>query len=382
MRRLLTLQVLLILLTSVSPIMLVHVTATSPSITQSYLPHSPILIIGDSAFTRLNGVLSGSGRTSDPYVIEGWQINSIEGGISIFNTTSSFVVQAVQILGGVRQGIYLYNVTSGTIRLSSIANNPVDILVDRSNQVSVSDNVISNNTGVMIARSNGIAIIGNTITDSTGGITVDRSTSVSITGNKVSSNIQRQSPGIFVHNSSSPLIANNDIWFSDHAIYLDRADHAVVTGNNASFNAISGITTVSSAASNITGNYVAHNGFGGIQAGGFITRNIVDHNRGTGISAGDNSTISGNQVTFNSDNGGSFYYPQYGIVAGDNATITNNTLAFNAWGGIACCFGNAVITKNVFSEDGLVLDNVNRKYPAYPSITITPDNLVNGKPLI
>jgi pilus assembly protein TadC len=38
--------------------------------------HAPILISGDSGFTSVNGVVAGTGVRADPYMIDGWIINS------------------------------------------------------------------------------------------------------------------------------------------------------------------------------------------------------------------------------------------------------------------------------------------------------------------
>jgi len=42
----------------------------------AYTPHLPILIAGDTNFTAVNGVTGGSGTLADPYLIEGWEINT------------------------------------------------------------------------------------------------------------------------------------------------------------------------------------------------------------------------------------------------------------------------------------------------------------------
>ena len=38
--------------------------------------HDPILIVGNAEFTNASGVVWGSGTESDPYIIEGWDINA------------------------------------------------------------------------------------------------------------------------------------------------------------------------------------------------------------------------------------------------------------------------------------------------------------------
>src|SRR6266699_331179 len=53
--------------------------------------HSSILIVGNAEFTPANGVTVGTGTASDPYVIQGWNINVCWQcpyyGIEVANTT-------------------------------------------------------------------------------------------------------------------------------------------------------------------------------------------------------------------------------------------------------------------------------------------------------
>src|SRR6266540_6935185 len=53
------------------------------NVSASLQPHSPIVINGDSGFTSANGVTGGSGTSSDPYIIQGWNLSSTGPGISI-----------------------------------------------------------------------------------------------------------------------------------------------------------------------------------------------------------------------------------------------------------------------------------------------------------
>jgi len=63
----------------------------------SYKPHGIIVIPSNSGFIPANGVTQGSGTPSDPYVIEGWDIDAsgvdVGGGIWISNTTAHFIVR-------------------------------------------------------------------------------------------------------------------------------------------------------------------------------------------------------------------------------------------------------------------------------------------------
>ncbi|MEM3040044.1 MAG: hypothetical protein QXO54_04490, partial [Candidatus Methanomethylicaceae archaeon] len=76
---------------------------------------NPITIVGNDQFTPENGVVSGSGTPSDPYIIENWTIDAQNGnGISIFHTDAYFIIRNCTIFNGV-YGIYMLNVTNGRI---------------------------------------------------------------------------------------------------------------------------------------------------------------------------------------------------------------------------------------------------------------------------
>lgn len=68
---------------------------------RAMVTRNPILINGNAGFTPANGVTSGSGTESNPYVIEGWDINaSSANGIEIRNTTAYFVIRNCYVHNG------------------------------------------------------------------------------------------------------------------------------------------------------------------------------------------------------------------------------------------------------------------------------------------
>jgi len=81
--------------------------------------HKPIKIDGDEDFTRLNGVKSGSGSITDPYIISNWKIRPVaNNGIKIQNTNSYFKVENCSVFGNKiinPSGIFLKNVSNGKI---------------------------------------------------------------------------------------------------------------------------------------------------------------------------------------------------------------------------------------------------------------------------
>jgi parallel beta-helix repeat protein len=85
--------------------------------------HSPIRIEGDTEFTSANGVVSGTGTATDPYIIEEWSINcSAEPGILLWNTTKDLIVRNITIHGsesGSKYGLWIDNV-SGNVRFERV----------------------------------------------------------------------------------------------------------------------------------------------------------------------------------------------------------------------------------------------------------------------
>jgi hypothetical protein len=66
-----------------------------------YTTHNPIYIDCDANFTVANGVSSGNGTASNPYIIENWDINaSSANGIDISNTNAYFIIRNCVIHDG------------------------------------------------------------------------------------------------------------------------------------------------------------------------------------------------------------------------------------------------------------------------------------------
>jgi hypothetical protein len=93
--------------------------------------HAPIVIQNDTNFTSENGVVSGSGSFSDPYMIEGWEIDSCDSsGISITNTSAHFTVRDCHIHGNhSHDGIVLRGVVNGTIQGNYVCDNENGITI-------------------------------------------------------------------------------------------------------------------------------------------------------------------------------------------------------------------------------------------------------------
>lgn len=112
---------------------------------QGWAPRDPIYIHGDSAFTWENGVVKGSGTPDDPYVIEGWIIDTRgqDYGIYIDGTRAHFVIRNCQIrYPQERAGIFLSNVHNGRIEGNAIFGGKIAIHLLATQNVVITRNAI------------------------------------------------------------------------------------------------------------------------------------------------------------------------------------------------------------------------------------------------
>lgn len=109
-----------------------------------YTEHSPISITGDGEFTKVNGVVRGSGTASDPYIIAGWEINaSGASGIFMNHTDAHVVIRNCYVHGGAlgHIGIFLSNCVNSTLENNICSKNDRGISLYHT-----SDNALTNNT--------------------------------------------------------------------------------------------------------------------------------------------------------------------------------------------------------------------------------------------
>ncbi len=150
-----------------------------------------ILIDGDSEFTSMNGVLSGTGTPSDPYVIENWSISASSGnGIQIRDTVSHFIIRNCWIVDGGGyfpgyDGIALENVQNGTVTNCLLEGNGNGIHVTRSSRVTIDNNTCMDaNYGILVADwTSDIALVNNICTLNGKGILLNNQVTDSIIAN-------------------------------------------------------------------------------------------------------------------------------------------------------------------------------------------------------
>src|SRR2546430_13665095 len=111
--------------------------------------HSSILIVGNAEFTPANGVTGGTGTASDPYVIQGWNINMCWQcpyyGIEVANTTAYFRIFNVTVSSLITAqpatDILLKNATNARIDNSVVQDESIlccgGIIVESSTKIDV-----------------------------------------------------------------------------------------------------------------------------------------------------------------------------------------------------------------------------------------------------
>lgn len=213
------------------------------------VPHPPIIINDNNGFNTLSGVRLGSGTASDPYVIEGWEMDSSNAnGITISNTDVYFAIRNVVVRSNSSSnlvgyiGIQLTRVANGRIEGSTLTTNNLGgprIKIMNSNHVTVSGNrIFGPAVGISCKNSNNITISGNIISRTTLGISPENSTNIKISGNVLSDNSQI---GLFLVQSSQVSVVANDFSRNTDGIHVQGSSHVSMTGNNITSNVFDGI---------------------------------------------------------------------------------------------------------------------------------------------
>jgi parallel beta-helix repeat protein len=178
---------------------------TNPSLLTN---HSPIHINGNSQFTTANGVSSGTGTNSNPYIIQNWSIAATNStGIHIENTNSYFVIRNCHVFDGKRfganEGIHIEDVTNGIIKNNRLTNNDDGILLYNADDNIVSENnCTGNNNGIRFFSSELNIVNNNTCKSNTRGIYIQyTSYNNTIANNTVVSNSQFNSKDYNIYNS-------------------------------------------------------------------------------------------------------------------------------------------------------------------------------------
>lgn len=186
-----------------------------PTIRVSYTFHQPILIDGDIQFTGTNGVKSGNGTDSNPFIIEGWDITTTHAtGIEIRSTTAFFTIRDCYIHGASSgyNAIYLFRCVNGVLENNVCSGNFLGISVHSSGNNTLSNNTCSGSAtyGIHVAFSSYNTLSNNSCSDNGyGSMNLDYSHNNTISGNDCHGRVWDDYDGISLSYSSGNVLSSN-----------------------------------------------------------------------------------------------------------------------------------------------------------------------------
>ncbi len=359
----------------------------------AYTPHPPVVIDGDASFTPENGVTGGTGTPSDPYIIEGWEIDAMGSshGIAISSTTSHFLMRdlLVQSAGPFYSAIWLSQVSNGVIENVSVSTSRFGIRVHFGSNILISETNASMNseTGIWISGSNltvtrseassnprnGIEADGRDITigDSTVRYNGLYGLSVVLSQNVTLSNITAIGNGIglsIVLSSGVTVAGGRSLDNVMKGITIDTSDQVVVVQNELAGNGMDGILVDRTARARISDNIFTSNGRYGlfiryslavdIRANLFLSDGLlffgdaVDHYRSHEVTA--DNTVNGRPLSFYKDcNGVEIDGVPVGQLIFANCTqvTVSNLVLSDADVGVQMAFVDSVVLKQFEVRD-------------------------------
>ncbi|MBM3291066.1 hypothetical protein FJY84_00115 [Candidatus Bathyarchaeota archaeon] len=302
--------------------------------------HPTIKIKGDLEFTLDKGVIGGSGVKEDPFIIEGWEINSEKNcGIFIENTNKYVIIRNMHIFGEYSSSptncIQLGNVQNIVIENSVFEKSSnFGIYIDTASNINVNHNVIRNN-----ARQ---------------GISVLKASYITISDNIINNNGDLGFESFFTSNG---LIINNVVNSnSKHGIGIYYTNYTKISNNTAFCNGWTGVSISYDSNNNLlTDTNIQKNGLcpwsvGGIQLkensnNNVIKNNDIENNLTFGINVINksvNTTIENNKISNNNA-------LAINLILINNAIIKNNVISNNEQIGIALwdSYENKIINNTI-----------------------------------
>ena len=310
--------------------------------------HLPIRINSNSDFDEAHGVVNwaiGDGSVGSPWIIEGWDINGAGFGYCIYvgNTTDYFIIQDCYLHDAgdlfiwpyyYDTGLMLHSVKNGTIQNNKISINRYGIILDVSQNNTISSNEASSNSyhGIWASSSNSNIINNNSASLNLWyGIYLSSSNNNTVTNNSATLS---GGEGVYLTSSNYNMIVNNNASYNDYGIYLSSSNDNNITSNIASLNAHSGIYLTSSSSNTIANNNASSNNWYGIEL----------------------------------------------YLSNSKNTITNNNASSNNYGGIRIYSSSSnTITNNTMLDDGICIGGDSLEH--WNTHKIDTSNTVNGKPV-
>ncbi len=248
-----------------------------------FAARSPIMIEDDSELTLANGVMSGSGTASDPFVIEGWEIDassSTIAGIAVSNITSYLLIRNVYVHSGgaTSFGIEVVNFTHCRIERSQLSGNYVGIGALMCDRLTVVNNTIgaSESGGVTVVQSNNSIVAHNLIVNNAVlGLSIAFSDSTLIENNTITGN---SGAGVALVDTDMTMIINNVMEANQFGFEGVSANQTTMQNNQILNNSGAGIFGLLCTNSTFEFNTVAYSSPGLSATMAFSSDNLITSN--------------------------------------------------------------------------------------------------------
>ncbi len=388
-----------------------HTLLTVPGRASAYTVRSPIYINGNSNFTAANGVTGGSGTPTDPYIIQGWDINaSTANAIDIRNTNSYFTIRNVYLHGGgsSHQGVYLDHVQNGRVEGSIMVGNYLAVWVNYGGHNTINgNNMTGNHEATIVWYADYVNITSNRVYGNTYGVVLSSSQHSTISGNTFTNNGLFLSGFLSFYYTTHTIPTDNTVngkpiyfYKNCRGVTLDGVTAGEVIAANCDqlrlanlnlSNGDVGIELYSVDRAEITHNRLNSNQYAGLYQvygiGGNITYNNISYNRNYGVYMlwSNGTAIRGNNATGNAPYGlyvsgctapivqgnvvvGSSNFGIY-VWFGSSALVSGNNASANMYGIYLSSTTSSTVTKN-----RAIKQNTGIRLVGGSSIQITENN--------
>lgn len=266
------------------------------------IKNMPIIILQDDDFNDFDFL--GDGTIDNPFLIDNYKITTkSKYSIFIINTFKYFVIQNCYV-NGKEYGIYLDNIADGTatIKDNLCSGNEIGIRLSHSNNITITNNICSNNegssgVGIFLSDAAFCNITNNyCYSNEFYGIKLEECSYCYLFNNTCTENSFRLfSSGLFVFQSTHVILENNTCNSNErgYGIHISVSTNTIVRNNTCEENFLMGIYLTSSPYSLIIDNIISRNGPWYIDDSHGImlqyssycnlTRNIINSNIGNGI---------------------------------------------------------------------------------------------------
>ncbi|MGY5876805.1 MAG: right-handed parallel beta-helix repeat-containing protein, partial [Candidatus Thorarchaeota archaeon] len=412
----------------------------SEPVLSSYIPHDRIDIQNDTALASF--AVSGTGDPGTPYILEGWNITTInKHGILVEGTTRHFIIRDCWMKVGGAAGIRLVSLASNTATISNVVvtDSAYGCYVNSAGQADIEDCIFQNGAwGLYVISSTELDVINCTFFgNSINGIKAQTSTHAFFFENIFTGNVE----GLYLEGCDGATLDSNtfvddglNLYFSDILGYTSvNLDGNTVNGMDIGYfvsetdtdykekygqvfmidclrvtakalncsNSIYGAYLRWSSDCEITDSIFNNNHLDGVvilNCDNILSENVtIVGNEGMGynIWLSDYVDVSYSNITSNAvgvSTGNSDFNridhcnistngDSISTTGNQNTTIENNTFTDNGELGLMVDpYGDTTIFGNVFINDGLTL--YGSDVQSYLSnIPLMTENIVNGQPL-